>query len=182
VEDRARELTPEQRQAVRQRESVPILDRLERYLDELSPRVLPKSALGKALTYARNQRAALRQYVNDGRLTIDNNVSERTLRLQAIGRKNWEFLGSEAAGPRAAVLFTILAGAKRHHLEPWAYLRDVLLHLSVGEADLESLLPDRWAARHPEHVLKHRLDESRRKAARKKERRQQRRASSSRTV
>jgi transposase len=144
VEDRARDFTVAERQALRQRESVPILDRIETYLDELSPRVLPKSALGKALTYARNQRAALRRYVTDGRLTIDNNVSERTLRLQAIGRKNWEFLGSEEAGPRAAVLFTILAGAKRHRLEPWAYLRDVLLRLSAGETDLEALLPDRW--------------------------------------
>jgi transposase len=176
VEDRARDFTPEQRQALRQRESVPILDRLESYLDELSPRILPKSALGKAMTYARNQRAALRQYASDGRLTIDNNVSERTLRLQAIGRKNWEFLGSEAAGPRAAVLFTILAGAKRHRLEPWAYVRDVLLRLSAGETDLEAMLPDRWGASHPEHVLEHRLDESRRKAARQKETRKGRRA------
>jgi transposase len=180
VEDRAVDLTAAERQALRQRESVPILEGIETYLDELSPRVLPKSALGKALTYARNQRAALRQYVNDGRLTIDNNVSERTLRIQAIGRKNWEFLGSKAAGPRAAVLFTILAGAKRHRLEPWAYVRDVLLRLSAGETELEALLPDRWAASHPEHVLKHRLDESRRKAARQKEKRQQRRSSSSR--
>ena len=176
VEDRARALTAEARRAVRERESVPILDRIEAYLDELSPRVLPKSALGKALTYARNQRAALRRYVTDGRLTIDNNISERTLRLQAIGRKNWLFLGSEAAGPRAAVLFTILAGAKRHRLEPWAYMRDVLLRLSAGETDLEALLPDRWAAAHPEHVLEHRLDESRRKAARQKEARMRRRA------
>jgi transposase len=181
VEDRAGELSAAERQSLRQRESVPILDRIEKYLDELSPRTLPKSALGKALTYARNQRAALRQYVTDGRLTIDNNVSERTVRIQAIGRKNWEFLGSPEAGPRAAVLFTILAGAKRHRLEPWAYVRDVLLRLSVGDTDLEALLPDRWAASHPEHVLKHRLDESRRKAARQKEKRQQRRASSSRT-
>ena len=180
VEDRAADLTAAERQALRQRESAPILDRIERYLDELSPRVLPKSALGKALTYARNQWAALRQFVSDGRLTIDNNISERTVRIQAIGRKNWEFLGSPAAGPRAAVLFTILAGAKRHRLEPWAYVRDVLLRLSAGETDLEALLPDRWAASHPEHVLEHRLDESRRKAARQKEKRQERRASSSR--
>jgi transposase len=180
VEDRALDLTAAERQELRQRESVPILDRIETYLDEISGRVLPKSALGKALTYARNQRAALRQYVNDGRLTIDNNISERTLRLQAIGRKNWEFLGSEQAGPRAAVLFTILAGAKRHRLEPWAYVRDVLLRLSGGETDLEALLPDRWAASHPEHVLKHRLDESRRKATRRKEKREQRRASATR--
>jgi transposase len=176
IEDRARDFTPAARQVLRQQESVPILDRIETYLDELSQRILPKSALGKAVTYARNQWTALRRYVSDGRLTIDNNLSERTLRLQAIGRKNWEFLGSEEAGPRAAVLFTILAGAKRHRLEPWAYLRDVLLRLSAGETDLEPLLPDRWAASHPEHVLQHRLDESRRKAARQKEARQARRA------
>jgi transposase len=176
VEDRARDFTATERQSLRQRESVPILDRIEKYLGELSERILPKSALGKAVTYARNQWAALRQYVSDGRLTIDNNVSERTLRLQAIGRKNWEFIGSVEAGPRAAVLFTILAGAKRHRLEPWAYLQDVLLHLSAGETDLEPLLPDRWGASHPEHVLQHRLDESRRKATRQKEARQRRRA------
>jgi transposase len=176
IEDRAREATAGERLALRQRESVLILDRIEAYLDELSGRVLPKSALGKAVTYARNQWAALRRYASDGRLTIDNNVSERTLRLQAIGRKNWEFLGSADAGPRAAVLFTILAGAKRHRLEPWAYLRDVLLRLCAGETDLASLLPDRWAASHPEHVLQHRLDESRRKAARQKATRERRRA------
>lgn len=176
IEDRARDFPVAERQLLRQLESKPILDRIENYLDELSQRTLPKSGLGKAVTYARNQWAALRQYVSDGRLTIDNNVSERTLRLQAIGRKNWEFLGSAEAGPRASVLFTILAGAKRHRLEPWAYLREVLLRMSGGETDLEPLLPDRWAATHPEHVLQHRLDESRRKATRQKESRQRRRA------
>jgi len=176
IEDRVLDATAEERLAVRQRESVPILDRIKTYLEELSGRVLPKSALGKAVTYARNPWKALQVYASDGRLTIDNNHSQRTLRLQAIGRKNWEFLGSAAAGPRAAVLFTILAGAKRHRLEPWAYLRDVLLRLSAGETALEPLLPDRWAASHPEHVLQHRQDESRRRAARKKATRERRRA------
>jgi transposase len=176
IEDRARDLTPAARQVLRQQESMPILDRIEKYLAELKERILPKSALGKAVNYARNQWAALRRYTTAGRLTIDNNVSERTLRLQAIGRRNWSFLGSAEAGPRAAVLFTILAGAKRHRLEPWAYLRGVVLRLCAGETDLESLLPDRWAASHPEHVLQHRLDESRRKATRQKEVRQTRRA------
>jgi transposase len=176
VEDRARERTSVDRQMLRQQESVPILDRIEKFLGERSARSLPKSALGKAITYARNQWAALRRYVNDGRLTIDNNISERTLRLQAIGRKNWEFLGSADAGPRASTLFTILAGAKRHRLEPWAYVREVIQQLCAGETDLEALLPDRWAVAHPEHVLQHRLEESRRKAARQKERRQRRRA------
>ena len=176
IEDRALGRSAEERLALRQRESVPILNRIEAKLDELTGQALPKSALGKAVTYARNQWTALRRYTSDGRLTIDNNVSERTLRLQAIGRNNWQFVGSAGAGSRAAVLFTILAGAKRHHLEPWAYVRDVLLRLSAGETDLESLLPDRWAASHPEHVLQHRLDEARRRAARQKARREHRRA------
>ena len=66
-----------------------ILDRIEVYLAELATSVLPKSNLAKAVTYARNQWEALRRYTQDGRLTMDNNVSERTLRHQAVGRKNW---------------------------------------------------------------------------------------------
>ncbi len=153
-----------------------MLDRIEAYLQELSYPALPKSALGKAVTYARNQWQALRRYTTDGRLSIDNNVSERTLRHQAIGRKNWLFLGSEAAGPRAAVLFTILAGAKRHRIEPWGYVRELLLHLHATDTRLDELLPDRWAANHPEAVLTYRLEESRQKAAKQRDRRRRRRS------
>jgi hypothetical protein len=87
------------------------------------------------------------------------------------------FLRSDEAGPRAAVLCTIIAGAKRHRLEPWAYLHDVILQLSVDASPelLSGLLPDRWALEHPEHVLTHRLEESRKKAARRDERRGMRR-------
>ena len=88
VEDRARELSVEARQALRVSESVPILGRLRGDVDRLTEQVLPKSALGQALTYARNQWAALCRYTEDGRLTIDSNVAERRLRDQAIGRKN----------------------------------------------------------------------------------------------
>jgi hypothetical protein len=90
----------------------------------------------------------------------------------------WLFLGSEAAGPRAAVLCTILAGAKRHRIEPWAYVRELLLRLHADDPQLEKMLPDRWAAAHPEAVLTHRLDESRAKAARTRARRAYRRARS----
>ena len=117
----------------------------------------------------------MRRYTTDGRLTIDNNVSERTLRHQAIGRKNWLFLGSKNAGPRAAVLYTILAGAKRHRIEPWAYVRELLMRLHAEDPQLEEMLPDRWAAAQPEAVLTHRLEESRAKAANKRDRRRRRR-------
>jgi transposase len=176
IEDRARAWSPEARLQLRVAESIPVLDKIEAYLSGLAGSVLPKSSLAKAVNYARNQWAALRRYTEDGRLTIDNNVSERTLRHQAIGRKNWLFLGSEAAGPRAAVLCTILAGAKRHRIEPWCYVRDLLLRLHADDPRLDEMLPDRWAAAHPEAVLTHRLDESRAKAARTRARRAHRRA------
>jgi len=176
VEDRAHDLSADARRELRAREAMPVLDKIETYLAKLAPSALPKSTLGKAVTYARNQWQALRRYTEDGRLTIDNNLSERTLRHQAVGRKNWLFLGSEAAGPRAAVLYTIMAGAKRHRIEPWAYVRDLLLRLNADDLRLEEMLPDRWAADHPEAILSHRLEESRTKAIRTRARRAHRRA------
>jgi transposase len=176
VEDQARPLDHDARRAMRRTESAPILERLRQELDRLSARLLPKSALAQAITYASNQWRALCRYTEDGRLTIDNNVSERRLRDQAIGRKNWMFLGSDEAGSRAGMLCTIIAGAKRHRLEPWAYLHDVILQLSVDASPelLAGLLPDRWALAHPEHVLTHRLEESRQKAQRRDQRRARR--------
>jgi transposase len=176
IEDRALTWSPEARRQLRVAESIPVLDKIGAYAAELARTVLPKSSLAKAVNYARNQWDALRRYTEDGRLTIDNNVSERTLRHQAIGRKNWLFLGSEAAGPRAAVLCTILAGAKRHRIEPWSYVRDLLLRLHADDPRLEEMLPDRWAVAHPEAILTHRLHESRVKAARTRLRRAHRRA------
>ena len=178
IEDRAHNWSVAARHELRAGEANPVLDRIEAYLTELAPRALPKTSLAKAVSYARNQWEALRRYTEDGRLTIDNNVSERTLRHQAIGRKNWLFLGSETAGPRAAVLYTILAGAKRHRIEPWAYIRDLLLRLHADDLRLEEMLPDRWAAAHPEAILSHRLDESRARAIRTRARRAHRRARS----
>jgi len=175
IEDRAHDLSVDARRELRTAEATPVLDKIETYLTELAQNTLPKSNLGKAVTYARNQWEALRRYTEDGRLTIDNNISERTLRHQAIGRKNWLFLGSEAAGPRAAVLYTILAGAKRHRIEPWVYVRDLLLRLNAEDPHLEEMLPDRWAALHPEAILNHRLEESRSKAIRTRARRAHRR-------
>ena len=81
-------------------------------------------------------------------------------------------------GPRAAVLYTILAGAKRHRIEPWSYVRELLLRLNAEDPSLEEMLPDRWAKDHPEAILNHRLDESRSKAIRTRARRAHRRARS----
>ena len=176
IEDRARPWSPEARRQLRAAESIHVLDKIGVSLTGLARTALPKSSVAKAVNYARNQWEALRRYTEDGRLTIDNNVSERTLRHQAIGRKNWLFLGSEAAGPRAAILCTILAGAKRHRIEPWCYVRELLIRMHADDPRLEEMLPDSWAAAHPEAVLTHRLDESLAKATRTRARRAHRRA------
>ena len=153
-----------------------MLDRIEAYLAQLEQSCAAQERACQGRVVRQNQWQALRRYTTDGRLSIDNNVSERTLRHQAIGRKNWLFLGSEQAGPRAAVLFTILAGAKRHRIEPWTYLRELLLRLHDDDSRLDEMLPDKWAANHPESVLTYRLEESRRKAAAQSTRRRHARA------
>jgi transposase len=171
IEDQAQPLSADARHEMRASQAEPVLALINARLAELERRTLPKSALAKAVWYARNQWRALCRYTEDGRLSIDNNVSERTLRHQAIGRKNWLFLGSQQAGPRAAILFTILAGAKRHRIEPWTYLRELLLRLHDDDPRLDEMLPDCWAAQHPEAELNYRLEESRRKAAARSSRR-----------
>jgi transposase len=101
---------------------------------------------------------------------------EQTLRPCAIGRKNWLFFGSDRGGETAAILFSIVANARRHRIEPWAYVRALLVALSMPGADLRSLLPDQWIAAHPEHFLTYRRDESEAAARGRQRRRAARRA------
>jgi transposase len=176
LEDRARELTPAARHALRQSEAVPLLSKLRAWANEQVERTLPKLKLGEALGYLRNQWDALSNYVEDGRLPIDNNATERDLRALTIGRKNWLFIGSPQAGPRAALLYSVVASAARHDLDLWAYLRDVLEKLAGGASDLASLLPDAWATAHPESVRAYRGREREAQATAKRERRKRRRA------
>jgi hypothetical protein len=176
IEDRALAMSPEHRQALRQGEAVPLLARLRDWAEAQAEASLPKSTLGKAVGYLRNQWEPLTTYVVDGRLPIDNNATERDLRALTIGRRNWLFIGSREAGPRAAILYTVVASAARHNLDLWAYLRDVLERLALGEPNLESLLPDVWAAAHPEALRSYRVHEREALATAKRARRERRRA------
>jgi len=149
IEAEIREATIEERYDRRQSDSMPILDTLFDLCRECSndPSILPKSPLGQACSYALNHEPALRFYCTDGRLSIDNNVSERTLRGFVLGRKNWLFFGSPEAGRKSAILMTILSSARRHGLNEWEYLVDVLYRLSDWNPSVDSLaslLPDRW--------------------------------------
>jgi hypothetical protein len=120
-------------------------------LDEQSRKVLPKSPLGQAISYARAQWEDLQTYTRDGDLSIDNNVSERSLRAQAIGRKNYMFVGSDRGGRTAATLYSLVGSCKRHQVDPFAYLKDVLERLPTHPADrFGELLPDAWLETHPQ--------------------------------
>jgi transposase len=176
IEDRGKRLSVDERRALRERESRPVLDRIRAYLDsDAVARVLPKSLLGKALSYLNNHWEALQVFVSDGRMPIDNNEVEQLMKQVALGRKNWLFLGSVEAGNRAATLLTIISTAVRNDLDVWAYVKDVLDHLLAGSTDYHSLRADVWKQSHPELVRSYRADERRDAADRRHYRRAQRR-------
>jgi len=132
---------------LRQEKSVPLLTSLCQWLLVQKAQVLPKSPIAAALNYVLNQWEALKRYTSDGDLHIDNNISERTLKLVGVGRNNWLFVGSDAGGRTAAVLFSFTATCKQRGIDTFAYLRDVLARLPTQPAEgLEELLPHRWQA------------------------------------
>ena len=137
--------------AVRQKQSVPILANFKQWLDLTVETALPKSPLGEAVRYARNQWSALQRYTEAGFLCMDNNASERMNKIIARGRKNWSFMGSPQGGATAAILFSVTATCRRLEMDVFAYLRDVLTRLPSQPPDqLDALLPDRWLAAHPD--------------------------------
>ncbi len=115
-------------------------------------------------------------YLTDPWLPIDNNDVEQLMKQVALGRKNWLFVGSLAAGDRAAGFFTLVSSALRNDLDVWAYVKDVLDRLLAGETDYAALRPDVWAAAHPESIRQYRQAERRDKADQKQLRRATRRA------
>ena len=141
------------RYELRQQQAVPVLNSLHAWLNTPSRDVLPKSPVGQAVRYVLPRWDGFTRYCENGALAIDNNLAERTLRLCAIGRKNWTFLGSDNGGRTAAVLFTMTASCKANQVEPFAYLRDLLTELPAlpANSNLTGYLPDRWLLAHPEH-------------------------------
>jgi transposase len=130
---------------LRQEKSAPLLTSLRQWLLAQKQEVLPKSPIAAAINYVLNQWDALNRYTTDGDLHIDNNVSERTLKLIGMGRINWLFLGSDQGGQTAAVLFSFTATCKHLKIDAFAYLRDLFERLPTHPADrLQELLPHRW--------------------------------------
>lgn len=147
IEKRAKEenYSADQLLAVRQTEALPIFDEIKSALNEYKNQVLPKSPMSKAITYALNQWDALRVYTSDPKLSIDNNLSERVLRMVVIGRRNYLFAGSEAGAERAAIIYSLVASCKLNGHDPFAYFNDVLKKVSTHPAErIDELLPSNW--------------------------------------
>ena len=139
------QLLAQTRLRLRQERSAPLMAKFKAWLDEQSLGVLPKSPLGEAIGYARGQWAELLPCLSNGDLDLDNNASERELRRIAIGRNNWQHLGSDDGGRRAAIIYSLLATCRKHGVNPYEYLRDVLDRVSTHPASaVADLLPQNW--------------------------------------
>ncbi len=146
VETQARAPGPEARQALRDRKSRPLIDQLRQWLDKSLARVLPKSALGKALHYLDNQWLRLTRFLDDGLIPLDNNPAENAIRPFVVGRKNWLFSHTPSGAQASAAIYSLIETAKANGLSPYEYLQFVFETLpTLGEDDeLNTLLPWCW--------------------------------------
>lgn len=143
VEESIKEKGIEDRHLIREKESRPIMDEIRKLIDENIAKVPPKSQLGMALSYAHNEWEYLMRYLDDGRLSIDNNMVENAIRPFAVGRKNWLFSDSVAGAKSSAAIYSIMLSAKLNGHNEYAYLRHILEKLPLAESvkDYEALLP-----------------------------------------
>ena len=133
------------RLALRREKSAPRMETLKARLLALRDQVLPKSGLGGAVGYALGHWKALSRFLEDGLVAIDNNAAERAIRPLALGRKNWLHLGSRRGGKAAATLFTLVQSARRHGIDPFQYLRDLLTRIPTHRhSQIHELFPDNW--------------------------------------
>ena len=147
IEHHARDecLKTEPRLKLRQELSAPILQALRPRLEAAREKCLPQSPLGKAISYALGEWRPLTRYLEDGRLEIDNNLTENAIRPSAVGKKNWLFIGHPEAGWRSAVIYSVIVSCRRRGIDPWEYVRDVLQRLpAMKQSELLSLLPRCW--------------------------------------
>ena len=145
VEIEGKGMTPSKLKRLRRAKSAPILEEFKKWIQEQGQMVLPKSPIGKAMAYTTNNWKELLRFLEDGRIRLDNNISEQQLRPIAVGRKNWQRYQSERGGKAAAILSSLIASCRRHRKNPFEYLKDVLERIATHPAkDILELTPARW--------------------------------------
>ena len=143
IERQIRGRPPDERAEVRRKEASPVLEAFKTWL--LDNEGLPKSPWGKAVNYTLTRWDKLTRYVEDGRIEIDNNLIENAIRPIALGRKNYLFAGSHDAAQRAAIIYSLLGTCKKHDMNPYEWLRDVLTRIPTHpHKRLDELLPHCW--------------------------------------
>jgi transposase len=133
--------------ARRRTEALPVLDVIEELLKAKRPDVLPESGIGEAIDYTIANWKALKRYVEIPEAELSNNSAERSLRGVVLGRKNWLFVGHPKAGPRAAVILSLVETCRRLGIEPYKYLKDVIAELARHPGKAAELTPRRWLER-----------------------------------
>lgn len=150
---------PPEREKIRREKSGPVVQAFFEWCDQHEEHALDESPLHAAIRYATNQREALTRFVGDARLPMHNNVSERELRRQAVGRKNWIFVGSPDGARANTIFVSLLASCTMHGIEPWAYLRDLFCLLPSWPAHrVLELAPATWTALLQDSEIRQRLD------------------------
>ncbi len=152
IEHDLAEVSPEERCSERQKRSKPVLDAYYAWLKQQRSRTLPKSMLGQAIAYSLNQWEKLTAYLTDGRLEMDNNRSERSIKPFVIGRKNWLFANTPRGAKASAAIYSVIETAKENGLHPYNYLKYLFEQLpqiadQLDAATLESLMP--WSTALP---------------------------------
>ena len=142
VEENIRGLSSQERLKARTKHSKPLVDKLFKSLKKEYKNLPKKSSTAKAIAYALNNEEALKRFLENGRIEIDNNAAERAMRVIALGRKNYLFAGSDAGGERAAAIYSLIETAKLNGINPWLYLREVLGRIQDHNSQkLAELLP-----------------------------------------
>jgi hypothetical protein len=135
----------DQRKAVRQAQSAPLVADLEAYMREHCAKLSRGHDLAKAMNYMFKRWASFTRFLDDGRVCLSNNAAERALRGIALGRKSWLFCGSDRGGRRAAAMYSLIVSAKMNDVDPQAWLADVLARIATHPAHrLDELLPWNW--------------------------------------
>ena len=130
---------------LRQQQAIPILEHLGKWMKESYVQVTPKSSIGKALAYSIERWKKLCIYTTNGMLCIDNNPVENSIRPIAIGRKNYLFAGSHDAAQESAMIYSLLGTCKLHKINPWEWLKDILIRLPDHPINkIKELLPHNW--------------------------------------